>query len=304
MHGVARQQGLELVHAGEAFARGDGDVDVPRHLCHRVETIRAQRVLEEHRRVFLDAAAERDRFGRRQAAVDLDAEIDFSPDRLAQAADIVDGLFDLCGVGFVVGGRFAFVEQGIEMAKRGEAGLLESHRFGQQRVDGAAFHVAVEPRLVAHTAAEQFIDRNAERLALDVPQRDVQRRHRAGDRGAGEVVGAQHDIPVMLYGEGVLANEVFAVFDDRRGRGFELTPGAGLAQPDDAGVGVDADIEEAIERKRFDLGNLHGASPSGWETVGRVGSLGNPEYWVGRAATLTIATRCTLRARCAAARCR
>ena len=166
--------------------------------------------------------------------MDFDAKIDLRSDRLTQPANIVDRAFDLRGMGLVVWFVFAFVQQRIEVTKRGEAGLFQSDGFFHEFLDRAALHVAVKPGLVTHFAAKQLVDRNVEELALDVPQRDVDRRHRAGDRAAGEMIGAQHHIPVMLDRERVLADEIVAVFGDRCGGCLQLAPGARLADADDA----------------------------------------------------------------------
>ena len=40
-------------------------------------------------------------------------------------------------------------------------------------------------------------------------------------------------------------------------RGFQLAPGAGLADAGDALVGFDADVAEAIDQQRLDFGDLH-----------------------------------------------
>jgi hypothetical protein len=84
--------------------------------------------------------------------------------------------------------------------------------------------VAVETRFVAHLAAEQFIDRHVEGLALDVPQCDIDRGDSAGYGAAGEVVRPQHHVPVVFDGERVLPDQVFAVLRDRRGGRLKLPP--------------------------------------------------------------------------------
>ena len=146
------------------------------------------------------------------------------------------------------------------MAQRGEAGCLQPHRLLHQLLDRASLHMSIQSCLVAHLAAEQFVDRDVEGFALDVPQRDVDRGNGAGDRAAGEVVGAQHHVPMVLDREGIAADQILAVFHDGRGGGFELPPGAGLADAGDARVGADADIQEPIEQQRFYFGDFHGGS--------------------------------------------
>ena len=110
---VACEQRLELIQAGETFPGRDGDVYVVRHHCHGIETIGPQRVFVEHGCVFFDAAGQRNGFGRGQAAVDFDAQIDLGADGFAQTADVVDGFLDFRSMGFVVGGIDVFVEQRV-----------------------------------------------------------------------------------------------------------------------------------------------------------------------------------------------
>ena len=232
-----------------------------RHHRHGIETIGPQRILIKHGGVFFDAAGEGDRLGRGQAAVDFDTKIDCWPHRFPQAADVVDCLLDLRGVRFIVGCIYVFVEQRVQMPERGEAGIFQADGFFDEFLDRAPLHVSVQTRFMAHFAAEKFVDGNAEVFSLNVPQRDVDGRHRPGDRASGEMVGTQHDIPMMLDGERISANQIFPVFGNRGRRGLELSPGAGLAQADDPGVGVDPHIQEPVQQQRFDLGDFHGVPP-------------------------------------------
>ena len=191
--------------------------------------------------------------------VDLDAEVHLGPDRLAQQAHRLDGVVHLLRMRLVVWRGLVLVEQRVEVAECGEAFMLQAHGLGDQRVACAALHVAVEARLVAHPAAEEFVDGHAEVLALDVPQRDVDRRDRAADGAAGEVVGAQHDIPVVLDRHRVAADEVLGILGDRGGAGLELAPGAGLADAGETRIRLDAGEAEAVDHEGFDFGDLHGS---------------------------------------------
>ena len=79
--------------------------------------------------------------------------------------------------------------------------------------------VVVDPRLVAGLAAEQLVDRHAEVLARDVPERDVDGAERAHDRRAAEVARAVQVLPVVLDPQRVLADQVVReLVDDRFGR--------------------------------------------------------------------------------------
>ena len=97
---------------------------------------------------------------------------------------------------------------------------------------------------VALLAAEQLVDRHAERLALDVVQRDVDGRDGGRQHAAAlEVVAAVHLLPERADGHRVRADqelpEVLDGADDRL-----LAPGeAGLAPAVDALVGLDLDDE-------------------------------------------------------------
>ena len=66
---------------------------------------------------------------------------------------------------------------------------------------------------------------------------------------------------MVLDRERIASDQIFPVFGDGGGRGLELAPGPGLAEADDTGVGMDADVEESVQQQRFDLGDLHRASP-------------------------------------------
>ena len=193
--------------------------------------------------------------------MDLDAQIDLRPHRLAQPPHIVDRLVDLRRVRFVIRFVLALIQQRIEVSQRGEPGFLQPHRLFHQLLDRASLHMSIQPGLVPHLAAQQLVDRHIEELALDIPQRDVDRRHCPGDRPAGEMIGPQHHVPMMLDRERILADKVVAIFRDRGGRRLELAPGARFTDAGNAPVRADPHIKEAIQQQRFDLGDLHGGPP-------------------------------------------
>src|SRR5215213_7463041 len=69
--------------------------------------------------------------------------------------------------------------------------------------------VGVDPDLVAHAASEELVDRLAERLSEDVPERLCDARDRGvHDRAAAVERVAVHHLPEVLDPERVLAYEV------------------------------------------------------------------------------------------------
>src|SRR5262249_34825458 len=104
--------------------------------------------------------------------------------------------------------------------------------------------VAVDADAVAHLTAEQVPDRRSQRLPLDVPERHVDAGHRPGADDAGHAMthdGAEHLLPELLDMRRILADEhrreiLHRALDAPR-------PAAALADPGDAGVGIDLDEE-------------------------------------------------------------
>jgi hypothetical protein len=254
---AARQQGLELVDVGEALAGGDRDADLLGHPRHAVRAFGTDRVLDEHRVGVLDAAREHDRLGRGQAAVDLDQQVDAVAHHLAHAPGVVDGVAHLLDVGLEVDLVVALVQEGIQVAEGVEAGFHLGLAFHQHLVDAVLVDVAVDARLGARRPAQQLVDRHVERLALDVPQGDVDRRDGGVLGQAGEVAEAVHHVPVMLDGEGVLALQVLGEAADAGAGGLDVAPGARLAVADDALVGGDADEHELPHVQGLDFADLH-----------------------------------------------
>ncbi len=90
--------------------------------------------------------------------------------------------------------------------------------------------MVIHARLVSYLAAKQLIYRYAEMLARDVPQRNIKRAYARHYRGAAEVSGAVHRLPVMLDEKRVLPNKVRSEFQPNRGlRRFIVSPRARLA---------------------------------------------------------------------------
>ena len=122
--------------------------------------------------------------------------------------------------------------------------------------------VRVADHLVAHPPAQQFIDRHAQRLALDVPQRDVDGRDGRGeDALRREEAAAEEHLPDVLDPRRVLADQQRLEVLDRADH-RQFAPGdARLADAVDALVGIDDDKQKiadaAPDGVAFDVGNLH-----------------------------------------------
>ena len=97
---------------------------------------------------------------------------------------------------------------------------------------------------VALLAAEELVDRHAERLALDVVERDVDRRDRGLQHAAAlEVLAAVHLLPERADGERVVADQELAIVLDGADDGLLAAGEAALAPAEDALVGLDLDEE-------------------------------------------------------------
>jgi hypothetical protein len=100
--------------------------------------------------------------------------------------------------------------------QRGEALLLPAQRVLHQRLGRVSRHVAIDAHLLAGRAAEEVVDRNAETLPLQIPERDVDPGDRAHDHLPGRPEGAAHHLaPPVLDLPGVLPDqEVAEVVED------------------------------------------------------------------------------------------
>ena len=63
-------------------------------------------------------------------------------------------------------------------------------------------------------------------------------------------------LPVMLDAQRILADQVTFEGLHRAGGRFQIAPGAGFPQTDDAGVRVDLDKEIAVDEEGFNVGDL------------------------------------------------
>jgi len=113
--------------------------------------------------------------------------------------------------------------------------------------------------MVAREAAQQLVNRNAERLALDVPQRHVERAQPVDFFAArGIEIAAIHDLPEMLNARRTLA-------DDHGAELLDHVFGAAFSDAGDALIGFDGDHVAALVKDGppardvviADAGDLH-----------------------------------------------
>ena len=241
-----------------------------------VDVVAEHHVLEPRRAVLLDGVG--DLLGGRDVpvAVALEHDVDPVADGLADALERLEALAEL-GRGDVAAGAAerdpverpdlhrpdAFVEQllgeGLGLVELCPE-VLERPLAVTAAVLVAAVHRAaagvVGGDAVVGEAAEQLPDRRAERLAEDVPERGIDRGDRphldAGATPARRALRVEA-VPVPLDLAGVLAQEHRGcpVVDGAADRGGGVV---GVARPDQALVGVDADEDE--ERDLADLDGL------------------------------------------------
>src|SRR6185437_2435532 len=77
--------------------------------------------------------------------------------------------------------------------------------FGKASLVGERGRIAVD--VIARWSAEQLMNRHAQRLPLDVPQRHVERAHRIQFLASGRVkTSAKHQLPAVLNARGIFAD--------------------------------------------------------------------------------------------------
>ena len=260
VHGLEREELREVELGQQAFARGDGDVDVVRDLLQGFQVLGRDGLLEVERAVLLHAVAHADRVGRREAAVDFDQQFDVVAHGFAHGPHLLER--QVLGPPVDVD---AAVFEGVAL-ERGQAPFDVPHGVPDRGLGRRAVPAAVGPDPVPHLASEQLVDGGVEGAALDVPERDLDpadRRHLHDAAAHVEVVVERLPVPLDLHG--IPAHEKLAeLVDHRRHR---ERPARRLAPAGDAGVGFDAHEHEIArdaraERRRrrdgLDRGDLHG----------------------------------------------
>jgi hypothetical protein len=119
--------------------------------------------------------------------------------------------------------------------------------------------VGIYTHPVADRAAQQLVDRHAEVLAGDVPERLVEARERAHQhRAAAEEGRAVDMLPVVLDAQRVFADQIVGEFLDGGDGALGLAFQGGLAPADQAGVSGDFHQPGAQAREELlDANDVH-----------------------------------------------
>src|SRR6185503_10574377 len=143
-----------------------------------------------------------------------------------------------------------------------EAGLdAGARRLARRAAIGERGRVAGD--VLAREAAQELVHGDAERLAADVPERQVDRALRVDLLAAGRVeVAAVHELPQVLDPRGVLA-------DDQPRDLLDGVARAALADAGQALVGLHGDDRVALVEDRPRLRRLVDADPRDLQTGGR-----------------------------------
>ena len=159
-------------------------------------------VLDEQGAELRQGVAHHDRLGRVELAVQLEDQVDLVAAGLARRGSHRAGRADELADRQVL----VAVYQRVELD--GREPFLDGpvdRRADLVRSPAANKHVQADP--VARAAAEQLPDRQLERLALDVPEREIDRRDRRREQVAAERSRAVDEVPEVLDPERVRADE-------------------------------------------------------------------------------------------------
>src|SRR5665647_1181604 len=115
-------------------------------------------------------------------------------------------------------------------------------------------------RTVVAQFAEQFVHRDAQGLALDVPQCLVDTGHgTAKNRTTAVEAAFRQDLPVVFDARGVATDEVLGELCNDRAYGIRVPLKARLAPADNTGVGLDPyEQPPRGHQERLDPANSHG----------------------------------------------
>ena len=226
-----------------------------RNVLNESGVLAAQRVFDEERPERLDLLAQPDRIGQVQPGVDIEGQLDLVADRLAHGLELLDRRLH----------RLARLQDLARPAASPSAqtssppALSFRHDLtSSDYIHAVAGVVRVAHNLVAHAPAQQLVDRHAQRLALDIPQRDIDRRDgRREDALGGEEAAARHRCHrcSMRNGSLPISNGLKVL---NRADHRQLAAGdAGFANAIDPFIGIDHHEQEVAvptpDRVGFDI---------------------------------------------------
>ncbi len=232
-------QRLELPLVRELLARRDRQVHLVAHRPQRLRVERADRILVEVEAVRLERVAEVGRLRRAEHRVRVEDQVDLVAERVPQRLRRRDRPDDR-RLRIPVRERVV-VERGERaVAERGEALLAPAQCVLHQRLRAFPRHVAVDAHPLARRATEEVVDRDAEPLALEIPERDVDPGDRAHDHLPRRPErAADHLAPPVLDLARVLADEQLGEVVEDAEDAASLTGQARLADARQPLVGAD-----------------------------------------------------------------
>ena len=234
-HGDARlEYRQEILPGVKPLAGPDRNRGGLGELTDQVGVLRNDRFLDEERSQGFEQRGDPAGVGKREPAVKVHGHITVGAEHGARCGDPFEHTVDF-------GDRAdpAHDAGGVHLDGGQSHGDLRRDRVGD-----AARVVAADPAVhadaIAHRTAEKLVDRNPERLALEVPQRLVD----AGDgtakhRSTAVEAALGQYLPVVFNAVGVGADEVFRELFDHRAHGIRMPLEAGFAPADDALAGFE-----------------------------------------------------------------
>ena len=239
-------QRLELPLVRELLAGRDRQVHLVAHRSQRQRVERTDRILVEVEAVGLERVAEVGRLRRAEHRVRVEDQVDLVTEGVAQRLRGLDRLHDR-RLRIPVRERVV-VERGERaVAERREALLAPAERVLHQRFGGVSRQVAVDAHLLARRAAEEVVDRDAEPLPLQIPERDVDPGDRAHDHLPGRPERAAHHFaPPVLDLPRVLPDQQLAEVVEDAEHAAAPPAEARLADPRQPLVGADEHDDDGV----------------------------------------------------------
>ena len=200
------------------------------------------RILDEIRIELFDHPAAAERVGEGEPLVEVDHEVPARTNAFAGGAAV--GLHLAHAFAGVVAERARRQARSIE-PEQPPAGLHARGGAVAQRVAAAPERRRVTLQIIAVHAAEQLVHRHAQRLAFQIPQRQIERTDRMQPFASGRIVeGAVHVLPQSFDVERVLADEPPGAWLQRVAR-------PAFADAGDVGVGLDGDDHVALQQRNL-----------------------------------------------------
>ncbi len=239
----------------QPLAGGDGDRRCPRDTGHLLGTLGRDGLLQPERVVLLEATGEPDRARRRELTVRADEKVGPVADRLADEPHVALGALErlerrLPRVESRVGAEWIELDRRealghvLRSPSRGGLGIVVD--VSRVPVRGVEIRVGAEP--LAHSAAEERMDRTIELLPDDVPARHLDPAQNA-DQGDIRSLGVAPRVdlaPQLLDPAGVGSDHVALadVLDHPRDRVSPERRRVDLPDALDPGVGGQLDEHE------------------------------------------------------------